>query len=628
MNRFNYILIFLLSLLMPSCTQDEVVKGGYEALPASLTFTLSTVGLNVDSRSFDDPSSNPDTWTPMERAIDGREFYHVTLFLVNSKNTLVAYRDIYNSDVNGDGNVVQSPDIDPNNGFWTGYAVGQNDKVSTQIKATFQYDIPKHGDIERLVQGEYTLIAVANYSAYQDESYAQFQKYGGLNNGTSFYGLITQIKDQFNAKTGLADFHHGHTSGGTDSPISKFFNYTLDAGADFICPKQPQPLTLVKKISLHPGNNVITGELKRTYARIRINLSNNSDKKLYNDGLSFNANFAKQSTYLLEDPTKPNFVYSSPGSKGAPKVDSQDAIIPYKASTLEGKTSQVLFDAYILESKQDAANYQYTLNVGYRDNLVYLNEGQPIKDVTALDTWISKMETYNASHSGHKEPKQYFLIKRFLKGSKGEEYYLYDNGSSTVQPSELAGAKPEVGHYWTLSKSSNVYRIKAGDRNAFIGKLWKKNSYGSTYKALSEITISSDNNTFKLRNTDIGVGEGIAIYQTPNKSNKTFYLKIQYISSWSSGALEVGSQEGLQSHVPFIFYPVQYEKFDGTPASFNKDIQLTVIDPVTSVVTDVNNIKRNDFINIYINSSYSDANGIFDFEVLPWTPKNIGIEFN
>ena len=625
MNRFYYILIFLLSLLMPSCTQDEVVKGGDEALPASLTFTLSTEGLKVDSRSFDDPSSDPATWTPMERVIDGGEFYHVTLFLVNSKNTLVAYRDIYNSDVNGDGNVVKSPDIDSNNGFWTGYAVGMNETVGTQIKSTFQYDSPKHGIIEKLVQGEYTLIAVANYSAYQDESYAQFQKYGGLNNGTSFYGLITQIKDQFNATTGLADFHHGHTGGGTGSPISAFFNYKLDAGADFICPKQPQPLTLVKKITLHPGNNVITGNLKRTYARIRINLSNNSDKKLFNDGLSFNANFAKQSTYLLEDPTKPNFVYSAPGSKGAPTVDSQDAIIPYKASTLDGKTSQVLFDAYILESKQEAANYNYTLNVAYRDNLFYLNNGQPIKDVGTLNTWIDKIATYNASHSGPKEPKQYFLIKRFYKGSNGEEYYLYDNGGNYVQPSELTGAKPEVGHCWTLSRFSSEYKIKAGGRNTYIGQLWEKKWFlGDYLAALSSITLNNNSNTFQVKNTNPGVGDGIAIYQTPRLNSKTytFYLKIQYDSGW-----KVGSQEELQSHVPFFFYPIQFEKFDGTPVSYNMPIQLKVIDPVTSVVTDVNNIKRNDFINIYINSSYSDANGIFDLEVLPWTPKNFEIDF-
>ena len=609
---------------MLSCTQDEVVKGSDEALPASLTFTLPTVGLDVDSRSFDNPASDPTTWTPMERAIDGREFYHVTLFLVNSKNTLVAYRDIYNSDVNGDGKVVKSPDIDSNNGFWTGYAVGQNETVGTQIKATFQYDSPKHGAIEKLVQGEYTLIAVANYSAYKDDTYASLTKYDGLKtNGISFAGLVTQIKTQFNESTGLPDFHHGHTGGGTGSPISSFFNYTLDAGADFICPKQPQPLTLVKKISLHPGNNVITGELKRTYARICINLSNRSgDYDLKLKSLSFNEKFTQRYAYLLEDPNNPDFIYNFQNTdKGAPSINSSDAIIRHDNTnpiTLTKGENKVLFDAYVFESKSSASYYTYTLDVEYPDaeTIDYskyrlLNNSNPIKDVNSL------AQMYDKYQSG----ELFFLMKHTT-----QENYLKDDdkivGVGTISNLNNAVANnPDIvtPFLWILERNgsnTNSYRIKTKEGAKYMGG----EGYGLYYK-WSRWYYPQDNvalSTPKSGYVDVPLSfttqsGAIDCFQSGG-NNATYYI----VSNKSSCFV------AEESHT-YHFYPVT---FGTSIPKFNTPIQLQIIDPVTAKVSDLTNIKRNDFINIYINSSFNKTNSVFEFVVEPWNRKDIGIDFN
>ena len=55
---------------------------------------------------------------------------------------------------------------------------------------------------------------------------------------------------------------------------------------------------------------------------------------------------------------------------------------------------------------------------------------------------------------------------------------------------------------------------------------------------------------------------------------------------------------------------------------------MTTIDPVTSVVSPVNTIKRNDFINVLISVSYNKEFGDFEFEVKPWEEVSGSIEFN
>ena len=61
---------------------------------------------------------------------------------------------------------------------------------------------------------------------------------------------------------------------------------------------------------------------------------------------------------------------------------------------------------------------------------------------------------------------------------------------------------------------------------------------------------------------------------------------------------------------------------------YSDPIVLSTIDPVTSVVTPVNTIKRNDFINVLISVSYNKDLGDFEFEVKDWEEVSGNIEFN
>ena len=61
---------------------------------------------------------------------------------------------------------------------------------------------------------------------------------------------------------------------------------------------------------------------------------------------------------------------------------------------------------------------------------------------------------------------------------------------------------------------------------------------------------------------------------------------------------------------------------------YTDPIVLSTIDPETSVVSPVNTIKRNDFINVLISVSYNKDLGDFEFEVKDWEKVSGSIEFN
>ena len=61
---------------------------------------------------------------------------------------------------------------------------------------------------------------------------------------------------------------------------------------------------------------------------------------------------------------------------------------------------------------------------------------------------------------------------------------------------------------------------------------------------------------------------------------------------------------------------------------YSDPIVLSTIDPVTSVVSPVNTIKRNDFINVLVSVSYNKDFGEFEFEVKACDEVSGSIEFN
>ena len=159
------VFIVLLMLLVIAC-QNEQDEQLLKDSPASLCFKLSLPELSVNGRSItSDPTNKTNQWTDWEKAVDGRFFYRLTLFLIDKEDRLVGYRDL-------------SPNNQP-----------------TTLAVEFKYDDPQHGSIEKLNSGEYTLMAVANYSAYWDNN---GHTYDGLGGSDGFSSTIQTIFDDFN----------------------------------------------------------------------------------------------------------------------------------------------------------------------------------------------------------------------------------------------------------------------------------------------------------------------------------------------------------------------------------------------------------------------------------------------
>ena len=186
---FIFLIVPLLLSLGGGCSKADSGNGGGRPEPevrepATLVLTadLSALVASTETRA-----SKADV-----NVID-----HISLFLIDySENRLVAYRNIF--DPNNSAYPQGYNDVDASNGFVND--AGTIDETLGQsrvVRVTFDYDNPKHGDVEKLARGNYVLLAVANYS--------ESDAFGNT-------GVAAQIKtlvETFDRDSGIANFNPG-----------------------------------------------------------------------------------------------------------------------------------------------------------------------------------------------------------------------------------------------------------------------------------------------------------------------------------------------------------------------------------------------------------------------------------
>lgn len=381
MKKYVYILLMTLGLFgMYSCenvlSDEDLAWNKEEDCYANLTISMNVPSLNVmSSRSLkSDPKNEGNTWTNWEKFVDGALLYRVTLFVIDKEdnNKLVAYRNFYSG----------SPDIKADNGFYETSAVNTEAHTGVAVKATFSHQNPMHGSIEKLKPGTYKLIAVANYApidATNDASLFSADEtptaYAGLGsvaedgtaetNITNNNGVGGNFTDMVKAltvdKTTNTEFE------GVENVLSEnLFKYQLNSGEDRVCKQLPQPLVMIRDVTLKSGKNEVAGQLSRTFARVRVEVKNN-DKVQYLGvyGFSFNNNYASRRTYLFndihEDAASINTGYTNfalyEDTQGTIDVTSEDAVESFRAVNISEtkrmppNTIFPMFDCYILEGK-------------------------------------------------------------------------------------------------------------------------------------------------------------------------------------------------------------------------------------------------------------------------------------
>lgn len=579
MKTWRYIAAVALTavmLLAASCSQeaDCCMEPPTDPQPASLSISMMHPQIEPGTRGVADAPYSPEEWSEWEKAVDGQLIYRLTLFLIDSKGTLVAIRDFYT----GSSHIQQSSSGYGANGFLAsdGSTVADTATTCTEAVANFSHGQPMNGSIERLSRGIYTLMAVANYSSFMAKD--------GTNGTRTYNGLsaletaISNIKTAFaaNPNTGIANFLNT-TDGSTLS------NFRLDAGTDYVAPRTPQPLTLTQQIELHPGDNAVAVQLMRTYARIRIEAENHSGThELKVNSLSLSSNFAARYIYLFrEDYTL---------EKGAPTVSSSDAIVPFSGALSinkvgDGKNQAAVFDAYILENRDETNKYTYTLGLEYE---------------TGQKSYILGSTSYISQPSGVSDEGLYLIY------NSNRSRYLIANGNSAAagQLSSLnAGMEVDANYVWRLKKhANNQYYLQTASTTEYFIENPTNNS----------LPLDPLQNVYFTFSSNSGIN-----MQSSSSGNRYIYI--------SSSSSNVRGDNSIGRGTRFHFYPVA---ISGGAVGHSSPITLATINPTTGSPSDVTSIRRNDFIDVLVTASYNHENGEFMFKVNPWNKKNGNIEFN
>ena len=529
-----YFLICAAVMMLHGCDKCELASGEKDA---SLQIRLNAPSYMAELKSVSSDPNSPENWSKWERAVDGRFLYRVTAFLLQG-NRLVAHKDLT---------------LD-----------GEPGQATIDFEANFTH-------------GAYTLMVVANYSAFEAENGNVTMHYNGI---TGFAGTVDEI------------LTHNTIDNFTNTYADSFMNFQIES-MNGVCRRAPQPLTLVKEIELHPGTNVISGELIRTYSRIRISVENSSDEELMISSLNFGDIFTQSKTYLFEGRGYLN-------AKTSIDVTSSNAMTPFTGSesnpmAIPAKDIAVVFDAYILESSKGNSNdnYSYSMGLGYGQQSSYT-----LKSATA----IAKKSNLSAG--------QYIICTR-----TGNYYLKAGTNSVEAQANAITlkqGGSVPKEYVWTFdNKKDDGSQLAAN--NYYIGTASAISSGATSYYFNDPVSNA------------ITLGAIKSVYFTAEDKNSHITFKSSANGTFKYVYVNNGKVTGYNSNgssAQFKLYPVE------APSSSTVEVPVKTINQATGQAEDVEQINRNDFINAVVKVSYSKNQGHFVFEVKDWGTGGGDVDFN
>lgn len=449
-----------------------------------------------------------------------------------------------------------------------------------------------------------TLVGTQNFSYTDNATVTQDATFKGLVAGKS-YRLIAIANysglSNFPVITGLS------VNSNISTILNSLYAYTLDAGDDFVVTPQKQPLTLVQDVTMPAsgGTYEVSGELVRTFARLRIEVANKSDiNDLTINGLSFKTPFAQQKAYLLTRPEDVDRNFAG-FTKGRPTVYSSDALTQYVAGTTvsKGNNSKVLFDGYILESRNGDGGYSYTLDVWYKG----ASYTTTTTKYEVSSTYYSTVDTLKTDYNN-----KLFLIKN-TRTSNGANYIMVNHEGEVYQQSRYSDLASEKNLLWKLESQGTdgyfyIYNVGEG---VYIGDAPGGGNAFSTTEDRSTFFrfTNSKNTTYGGIQMDANA-EGGGSYMNDNSGD---FICSYYADDGGNG---------------FHFYPVtEVTTTETHDAQYNSEITLRTIDAVSGVASDATQISRNDFINVLVNVAYNENTGTMEFYVEDWNEVTGSIVF-
>lgn len=528
---------------------------------------------------------------------------HISLFLIDySENRLVAYRNIF--DPNNTVYPQEANDVDAYNGF-----VDENGAVDPTlgrgrvVRVTFDYNAPKHGDVEKLARGNYVLLAVANYS--------ESDTFGN----TGVAAWVQSLVEDFDPNSGIENFNPGRAD---------FYNLQLRIpeieGAPFPYLRPSDvliPQSCSENINLVAGVNRTSVKLEYTSARIRIGVRNYSDIDLKINDLTFSNNFTQSTCYLFSRLNSDENYAIATGhhGKGAPIATHANAITPFVPDQIITKDMGVttIFDGLIYESRDLDNNYVYSLELG-ADVINYhyyepKNGGQRIH-------YLSEIDSQGPYFLIRRRGEETYEMNSYLFVENDKVYASQDYGYTPQQVLENCRENRYYNYVWELVKSGSSYYIRNVETEDYIERI--RTNYSEVESARlqmvgwEEYQTRADTFTVSVSDTN----NGYFLF----KSN-SYYWSDAYINVRNNNVV---GWNGTGPWSQFVLFPV--EQLHET--SMREDIVLRTIDSETGVASDVHEIKRNDFIRVQVGVTYNPYRGNFDFVVEDWTPGGGEITFN
>lgn len=533
--RHNYLYLLICAVFAALCGCEEKLPSTGTG-NATLQIRLCAPDYGVELKSVSSDPNSPNLWTSWERAVDGRYIYRATALLLQGSR-LVAHKDISLN--------------------------GESKEAILDFEGNFTH-------------GSYTLMVVANYSSFEAED--------GTNGTKSYAGL----SDFSNTMQGILQYKSIENF--TETYGNSFMNYKISSSGG-VCPRVPQPLTLVKEIELHPGTNTISGELLRTYSRIRITVENNSDEELRISTMDFSNIFTQSSAYIFNTQ---GFI----NERRAVDATSSDALTPFLGTTdaplvISAKSSSVVFDAYILESQRvsETETYIYSFGLGYDDMNTYT-----LNNTTA----INKRANISTGH--------------YIIYSRGGSRYLRAGSNKVEAPANslgtlAAGMTIPVEYVWTLDKTGlNANQYYIGTANGLESD---QTSYYMNTPSSSSVGLDANRSVYFTV-------EERSSYLTFACSGGSSSYKYLYYNNNNL----VGYNSRNSNNAQFLLYSVD------APSVSTVNVPVKTINTATGQAEDVEFINRNDFINAVVKVSYSKNQGHFSFEVSSWNTCGGDVEFN
>lgn len=371
---------------------------------------------------------------------------------------------------------------------------------------------------------------------------------------------------------------------------------TLSTGStDYICDKaKVYPLTLQKEIDLNPGANTVSGELVRTFARVRINVRNQSTSNdLQLTSLTFPA-MAQASANIFAPAASTNY---------APVPTSAYAITPFEADmnlakvTTDGNvTEKTIFDAYILEGT--GGTYNFNLGLRYVDQVA---SGGYTTDEVA----VTKQNNIEAN-------AMYILYQQ--NGTNAG--YVYANGTENLKWGDSykdSEGKIDPDYVWRFEYvADGKYALASMGSSGYYIK--------SAGISSGQIPLTNDNATLNHFLTVGKSGNKLTFQTASSDGDKRYYL-------YNDEDNEVWADSSPST---YILYKVT--KIDGSSSTVKAEstptIPINIIDNKTGVASPLTSIKRNDFIEITVNASFNEKQGGIEFNTTNWLEGGGDVTFN